>query len=139
MTRHACAAIALACAASVGEGVLTALTITDWSAVGANALLFAFLVGPLLFLALTAWRRRAHPARSRVLFWVAVAVPVGVMTVFGIDFYRHSTDAKFRQTPNMHGVLVPIVQWVVILVVWLWLVVQESHEKRAAKNRTQSA
>lgn len=139
MTRHAREAISLAGAAAAGEVALAALMTTDWSAVAANALLLAFLAGPLLFLALTAWRRRAHPARSRVLFGAAVAVAAGGLLVLGIDFYRFSTDAQFRLTPNMHGVLVPIVQWVAVLAVWLWLAVQEGREKRAAKNRAQRA
>ena len=125
MTRYAREAIALAGAAAAGEVALAALMISDWSAVAANALLLAFLAGPLLFLALSAWRRRAHPAWSRVLFGAAVAVAAGGLLVLGIDFYRYSTDAQFRATPNMHGVLVPIVQWAAVLAVWLWLVVQE--------------
>lgn len=132
MTRHARGTVLLAGVAAIGEAALAALMTSDWSAVGANALLFAFLVGPLLFLALTAWRRRAHAPRSRVLFFAAVACTVGGLGVLGIDFYRFRTDAQFRQTPNMHGVLVPFVQWVVVVAVWLWLVVQEGREKRAA-------
>lgn len=132
MTRPARATISLAITAAVAEGALAALTISDWSAGGANALLFAFLVGPLLFLALTAWRRRTHPTRSRLLFYVTVAVAAGGLIVLGTDLYRFNTDVQFRRAPNMHGVLVPVVQWVVILVVWLWLVIQESREKRAA-------
>lgn len=94
--------------------------------------MFAFLVGPLLFLALTALRRRTHPTRSRLLLYVTVAVAIGGLIVLGTDLYRFNTDVQFRRTPNMHGVRVPVVQWVVILVVWLWLVIQEGREKRAA-------
>ncbi len=131
MTRHARGTIVLAVAAAAGEIALVALMTSDWSAVAENALLLAFLGGPLLFLALTAWRRREHPTRSRVLFRVAVAVAVAGLAVLGRDLYRFNTDPQFRRTPNMHGVLVPVVQWVVVVAVWLWLVVHESREKRA--------
>ncbi len=134
MTRHAREAISLAVAAALGEVVLVAFMTTDWSAVGANVLLFAFLVGPPLFLAVTTWRRRTHPARTRLLFVVAVVIAVGGLGLLGWDLYRYSTDAQFRRTPNMHGLIVPIVQWIVILAVWLVLVVQEGRDKHAAKS-----
>ena len=139
MTRHAREAISLAAATALGEVLLQALMITDWSQVGSVAFVLAFLVGPPLFLALLAWRRRDHAARSRVLFGVAGVVAVGGLGVLGLDLYRFSTDAQFRRTPNMHGLIVPLVQWGVIAAVWLWLVIQEGREKRAAKNRAQSA
>ena len=139
MTRHAREAISLAAAAALGEALLQALMITDWSQVGSVAFVLAFLVGPPLFLALLAWRRRDHAARSRVLSGVAGVVAVGGLGVLGLDLYRFSTDAQFRRTPNMHGLIVPLVQWGVIVAVWLWLVIQEGREKRAAKNRAQSA
>ena len=60
MTRHAREAISLAAATALGETVMLALMTTEWSQVGAVALLFAFLIGPPLFLALLAWRRRTH-------------------------------------------------------------------------------
>jgi len=136
MTRHAREAVSLAVATAVGEVALLALMTTDWSNVGGQLLLFAFLVGPPLFLAVLAWRRRAHADRSRVLFFVAVAVAVGGFAVLGYDLYRFSTDRQFRLTPNMNHVLVPAVQWVAIGAVWGWLVVVEGRENRAAKPPT---
>lgn len=137
MTRHAREAISLAVAAALGEAALLAL-ITDWSQVGANLFVFGFLVGPPLFLALSAWRRRAHPGRSKLLFWVAVGVAVGGLGALGIEAYRYSTDAEFRKTPSATRMLVPVVQWAVILVVWVYLVLQEMRDRRAAKNPPQS-
>lgn len=137
MTRHAREAISLAVAAAVGEAALLAC-MTDWSQPGANLLVHGFLVGPPLFLALTAWRRRAHPQRSRVLFGVAVVVAVGGLGALGVELYRFSTDAQFRCTPSMTRVVVPLVQWAVILAVWVWLVFGEMKDRRAAKNRAQN-
>src|SRR4051812_37856198 len=103
MTRHAREAISLAGATALGEAALQAFMTTEWSAVGSLVLVYAFLVGPALFLALLAWRRRTHRERSRLLFGVAVAVAVGGLGVLGFDLYRFSTDPQFRNTPNMNG------------------------------------
>lgn len=137
MTRFAREAISLAVAAALGEAALLAL-ITDWSQTGANLFVFGFLVGPPLFLALSAGRRRTHPARSKLLFWVAVGVAVGGLGALGVEAYRYSTDAAFRKTPSVTRMLVPVVQWAVILVVWVYLVLQEMRDRRAAKNPPQS-
>ncbi len=132
MTRHAREAISLAAATALGEAAIQAFMTTEWADVGSLALVFAFLIGPPLFLALLAWRRRTHRDRSRLLFGVAIAVAVGGLGVLGFDLYRFSTDPQFRKTPNMNGLIVPLVQWVVVAAVWLWLVVQEGREKREA-------
>lgn len=137
MTKFAREAISLAIAAALGEAALLAL-ITDWSQTGANLFVFGFLVGPPLFLALSAWRRRAHPVRSKLLFWVAVGVAVGGLGALGVEAYRFTTDPEFRKTPSVTRMLVPVVQWAVILVVWVYLVLQEMRDRRAAKNPPQS-
>jgi hypothetical protein len=139
MTRHAREAISLAAATALGEVAMLALMTTDWSQVGAVVLLFVFLIGPPLFLALLAWRRRTHPKRSRILFATAVVVAVGGLGVLGFNLYRFSTDPAFRRTPNMAGLIVPLVQWGVIMVVWVKLVVSETREKRAAGQAPQPA
>jgi hypothetical protein len=139
MTRHAREAVALAGATVLGEVALQALVTTEWSNVGGQALLFAFLVGPLLFLAVLAWRRREHPERSRLLFGVVAVCAVGGLGVLGFNYYRFSTDAAFRRKPNMSGLLVPLVQWVAVVAVWLGLVIQEAREKRAARQAAQVA
>lgn len=131
MTRHAREAISLAVATAIGETALQIFMTTDWSQVGRSAFGFVFLIGPPLFLALVAWRRQNHPVRSRLLFGTAALVAVGGLCVMGFDFYRFSTDAQFRKSPGMNGLLVPLGQWAVIVAVWLYLVVQEGREKRA--------
>ncbi|MCI0703509.1 MAG: hypothetical protein L0241_20710 [Planctomycetia bacterium] len=133
MTHHAKWSLALVAITIAGEVALQSAVTTDWSQKQAQALLFAFLIGPPLFLALTVWRRRAHPSRSRLLFWLAVAVAVGGLGVLGFNVHRYHTDPEFRRSPNMYGLIVPLVQWVAIVGLWLWLVIQEGQEKRAAK------
>jgi hypothetical protein len=124
--------IVLALLTGCGEVVLAAATITDWSSVGAHALLFAFLAGPLLFLALMAWRRRSHATRTKVLFAVALLCALGGLSALGWRAYRFHTvpEAKFERSDV--GLAVPLVQWGAILLVWLWLLVVEAREKRAA-------
>jgi hypothetical protein len=138
MTRQAREAISLAVATALGETALQAMTISDWANPGRHALLFAFLAGPPLFLALLAWRRRDHMNRSRLLFAVAALIAVGGLGVLGFNLYLFNTDAQFRKTPNMSGVVVPLVQWGAVMATWLWLVVQESLGKRAAGQAAQA-
>lgn len=130
MTRHAREAISLAVATALGEATLQALVTTDWSLVVPLVLLFAFLVGPPLFLALLAWRRRTHPGRSRLLFAITILIAIGGLGALGINLYRFNTDPQFRKTPNMIGLIVPLVQWGVILAIWVFLAVAEGREKR---------
>ncbi|MBM3980683.1 MAG: hypothetical protein FJ304_10430 [Planctomycetes bacterium] len=133
MTRHAREAVSLAVVTAVAEAVLQALVITDWTSAGAHALLFAFLVGPPLFLAMLTWRRRDHAARTRVLFAVAALCAVVGLGVLGYNYYRFATDRAARLQSNMSGLIVPLAQWAAVMAVWLWLVVTEAREKRAAK------
>jgi hypothetical protein len=137
MTRHAREAISLAGATAIGETALQALMTTEWTQIGALVILFAFLIGPPLFLALLAWRRRTHPARTRLLFGVAAVVAVGGLGVLGFDFYRFSTDPQFRKTPHMNGLLVPMGQWILVAAIWMWLVIQDARENRAAGQAAQ--
>ena len=139
MTRQAREAISLAAATALGEAVLQALVTSDWSNPAQHALLFAFLVGPPLFLALLAWRRSEHERRSRLLFVVAVLVAVGGLGALGFNLYRFSTDAAFRKEPNTTGLVVPLAQWAVVMGVWFWLVVREGAERRAARQGGQAA
>lgn len=138
MTRAA-ATIVLALLTAVGEVALAASAISDWSQPGAHALLFAFLAGPLLFLALMAGRRRAHTGRTKVLFAVALLCALGGLSALAWRAYRfHAVpEAKFER--NDSGLIVPLVQWGAILLVWLWLLVVEAREKRAAKQQGGSA
>lgn len=131
MTR-ATGTVVLALLTAAGEVALSAVAITDWSSPGSHALLFAFLAGPLAFLALMAWRRRAHAGRTKVLFAVALLCALGGLRALGWRAYRFHTvpEAKFERSDV--GLAVPLVQWGAILIVWFWLVITEAREKRAA-------
>lgn len=133
MTRHAREAVSLAVVTAVAEAVLQWLVTTDWSNPGAQGMLFGFLVGPPLFLAMLAWRRREHALRSRALFVVAAMCAVGGLSVLGFNYYRFRTDPRMRREINMMHLIVPLAQWAAIMAVWLWLVVTEAREKRAAR------
>ena len=83
MTRTAHVTIFLAVLAGAAEVTLAARMAPAWAADGPLPILLGFLAGPMAFLALLAWRRRTHPARSRLLFWLTVilaAAGVGVGT-----------------------------------------------------------
>src|SRR5262249_37483610 len=133
MTRPALAALLIALLATVAEA---GLSIAMFAALRPPLLLLAmlipFLVGPLLFLALLAWRRRTHRGRSRLLLVVTVVVVVAGVAILGIDSFRVFYQPE-RSLLTSNPVILPLVQWGVVLVVWLGLVVQEAREKRAKR------
>lgn len=116
---------------SLGELALLAPTIPDWADFFPVGIAFvAFLIGPLLFLALVAWRRRTHAIRSRSLFQLAVAV-VGVgVAAFAVHLVA---DPEMRKNPLLNPAVVPLAQWVLVLFTWLRLNAFERIEKRAAR------
>lgn len=129
MTRLAQATIVVAVLAAAGE-VWMALTLTDAAPTLASLLLVAFLAGPLLFLALLAWRRRTHVARSRFFFWLAVVLAVAGLAFLGNDLYRHHTNPPETRSIQYNPVLLPLVEWFAVVAVWGYLVVIEAREKR---------
>lgn len=87
-----------------------------------------FTAGPLLLLALMAWRRRARPARLRVVF--PLALLVAAVGVGGFAYLVFGPQPRFGN-PGVNPVLVPLVQWLGVLAVWAWFGVAEGREKRA--------
>jgi hypothetical protein len=123
-------AVAIALLAAGGEVALAWATAEAWAPEG-TPLLLAFLAGPLAFLALVAWRRRDHPARSKLLFrltTVLAALGLGVLT---FDFVRFRNEPPGRHVPHAHPLILPLVQWLAVLAVWITLVIKEGREKRA--------
>ena len=132
---HAVRTVALCAAAALGELALLAGVTPDVSGLFPSGLvLIGFIVGPPLFLALVAWRRRTHEARARVLFAVAAVVAVAGLMLLGFDLYRYRTDPRFRLTPGRNPLLLPLVQWLVVLAAWLPTVAAERREQKAAKH-----
>lgn len=95
-----------------------------------DAALLAFVVGPLAFLALLAWRRRTHPARAQQLGQAAAIVAGFGIAVLGYTCYRFHTDQQFRGEANYAPMLLPLFQWLGVLVVWVRLVIAERQEKQ---------
>ena len=81
------------------------------SVVPIDLLYFAFFVGPPAFLGLVVWRRRAALPRPRLLFAVALAEGIFGLAALATTF--------------MPLALLPLVQWPLLLAVWLWLVLRE--------------
>jgi hypothetical protein len=139
VTRPARRAIILAAVTAAGEAALQALVTTDWSNAKSQALLFAFLLGPPLFLALLTWRRRNYEGRSRLLFGVAALVALGGLGALGFNLYRFHTDPQFRTAENTSSLVIPLSQWGLIMAVWLILVAVEGREKPPAGQAAQPA
>ena len=128
---HAVRTVVLCALTAVGEFALMAGVTPDLSAsFPGGLLLVGFAIGPPLFLALMAWRRKGHAERVRVLFAVAVVVAVAGLGLLGYDFYRYRTDAAFRMRAGRNPMLLPLVQWLVVLAAWVPMVAAERHERK---------
>ncbi len=106
---------------AVVESILT-LTV-------AEPVLLPFVIGPMAFLAVLTWRRRTHLSRSQRLATVAIGVGALGIAAFGVACYQRQAIAQPDQ-PSIAPLVVPLVQWIAILVVWLALSREESREKR---------
>lgn len=82
-------------------------------------------LGPFLFLALIAWRRRTHVARGRRI--QAVAVGIGA---FGIAALAVSYLTLDPNRAPIAPLVVPLVQWIAVLYIWIAIAREESREKR---------
>jgi uncharacterized membrane protein YhaH (DUF805 family) len=131
MTGYAKWAIVVSLAAAAGAVALSVAIAEAWASGGLQPMFLAFLAGPLVFLALLAWRRREHAARSKMLFHLAVILAIAGLGVLLYDFIRFRNEPNGKHVPHMHPLIVPLVQWFAVLIVWVVLVVKEGREKRA--------
>jgi hypothetical protein len=123
--------IAVCLLAAAGE-VAILLSTTKLPEPLATGLAFvAFLVGPPVFLAVMAWRRRANLVRSRSLFLFAAFVAVAGLAAYGLAAYQlRSDDPATRRNPLLNPALVPLAQWLVVLAGWVRVNAIEKQEKR---------
>lgn len=109
--------------------LLTSMVETTLLLTMAAPVLLLFVLGPPAFLAVIAWRRRTHLARSRRL--ASIAVSIGA---FGIAAMAVAAFLA-RQNPNPHQasiapLAVPLVQWLFVLFTWIIVAREESRENR---------
>jgi hypothetical protein len=135
MTKFARGSIIVSIAAAACEVALAWSILPAWSPSGPQFPQLAFLAGPLLFLAILAWRRRQHVSRSRFLFLLALFASTGGLAVLGIDVLRFHIEPVNQRSTHSHPLIVPLFQWVSVVATWLILVFQEGREKQAA-NKT---
>ena len=96
----------------------------------ADPMLLFFVIGPPAFLAVIAWRRRTHAAYSRRLAGVAIGVGAFGIAAFGIASLQFHLNQQPDRPASLAPLLVPLVQWLAILAMWIAIVRQESREKR---------
>jgi len=130
MTRYTWVTIGISIVAAISGVALAMATAAAWSPAGPFVPQLAFVAGPLLFVALLAWRRRNHLTRSRFLFWLALVIAVGGLGILGSDYLRFCNEPPNNRASRAHPLIVPIVQWVVVMAAWIILVIQEGREKR---------
>lgn len=97
-----------------------------------DVLPLVFLVGPPAFLALLAWRRRAHPDRERLLAGLALGIASFGVAALGVAAFRFHGAPPDGRHPGVAPLAVPLVQWVAVLAVWVVLIRRESREIRAS-------
>jgi hypothetical protein len=95
----------------------------------AEPLVLFFVLGPLLFLVVIAARRRTHLTRIRRISGVAIGAGAFGITSFGVAFLMHRGNAQPGQVP-IAPLVVPLVQWLMVLVVWITISREESRENR---------
>lgn len=84
-----------------------------------------FVLGPFLFVALIAWRRRTHLARGRRIQSVAVGIGAFGIAAFAVAILLDQPE----QVP-IAPLAVPLVQWFAVLYVWIGISREESREKK---------
>ena len=114
--------------AAAAEVALLVATTREWPDPFAAGLAFiAFLIGPLLFLSVMAWRRRANPDRVHFLTMFAVAIALLGVALFAV---RLIADDELLKSPVFNPARVPLLQWLIVLAAWTRVNAIESREKR---------
>jgi len=132
MSPYAITTMFIAVIGAVAEvGLSIATTSATPPPLGLVAMMMVFLVGPLAFLALLAWRRRTHPRRSHVLLLATMLIAAAGIGVLGVDYF-YSRTQPIRRILDSNPAMLPTLQWVAAVAVWLILVIVERREKRAA-------
>jgi hypothetical protein len=120
--------------------VILALAIgRAWSPGGVQEIFLVFLAGPPIFLALIAWRRCTHADRSRFLFVLALIVELPALAILLYDYIQFRSEPAGEHATHSHPLIIPLVQWIVILVIWIVLAVREGREKRAKQAAEKTA
>ena len=122
MTRWTLAVCGLAAAA---EAALLLSTADRANLAPLDLALLTLTVGAPAFLAVLAWRRRTHAARSQRLFRAAAIVAAFGVTLLSVNAYRYHTQPDYRADPGHTTLVLPVVQWLFVLAVWLRIVVEE--------------
>jgi hypothetical protein len=136
MTPYALRTLTL-CVVAAGSEVIIALAAKgDKSPNRLTVPQLAFVAGPLLFLALLAWRRRRNPACSRLLFWVALMTAICGLLLPGFNYLLARIDRPNRSASGAYPLIVPLIQWVVVMGTWVALAIQEGRGKQAENKTT---
>jgi hypothetical protein len=100
--------------------ITLALGITSTAGPGpGDAFIVAFVLGPYLLLGLLAWRHRRKSIISWLLLAVAVILATWGVCLFGLDSYWYHTDWQYRMSQRMTVLVVPLLQWAMLLMVGL--------------------
>jgi hypothetical protein len=88
-----------------------------------DAVVLPLLLGRYVLLCLFAWWQRRARAASWLLLALAGALAAWALYVSGVDNYRYHTEPDYRKVQRVAVFVVPLLQWVVVLVVGLVMLV----------------
>ncbi len=127
------------CALTAAGELGLVLSVIDWNAFTRfDGPMLLFIAGPPVFLALIAWRRRAHPTRARTFFRFAVGVSAFGVFALAAHSVQFHTNPRVRDGVDVVPSLVALVQWVAVLIVWIATTLRESAEKSSAGSSSSS-
>ena len=91
------------------------------------------------FLRCIAWRRCTHADRSRLLFGLALLVELPALAILLYDYLQFRSEPAGEHATHSHPLIIPLVQWIVVLAVWIVLAIREGREKRAKQATEKTA
>jgi len=136
MTPYAKRAILLCLVVAVSNAAITGATFSGESGERPGVLQLIFTAGPLLFLALLAWRRRHDAESSLTLYLVALISAIGGLLFLGVESIQSKNRLTLPIEFQIHPLLVPLLQWVAVVGTWIALGIQEVWVKRDTNKMT---
>jgi hypothetical protein len=128
--RRAIVTVVVCLLAAAGEVALLTSAVPLPEPVAAGLAFVAFLVGAPVFLAVLAWRRRDKPDRVKLLFVVSLVIGIGGLVLFTV---RAFADDETLRHPALNPAVVPLGQWMVVLVAWFRVTAADAREKRRSR------
>ncbi len=115
---------------AIGQAILCWLCTSKLAA--SDLLIGTFILGPYGYLGYLAWRHHSRERAAWALLAIALILSAWGLSVFEEHRLKWQRDPLFRKEQSMVILLVPLIQWIVVLVSGRHLKVQRSWERGIA-------